>query len=352
MLARLQQALTLGAGALALLWALWCWRTGHPGWAVAGVLLVLFGHAVVLGLEFVFLSWAHGPDDPTPRASAGQLLRAWWAEVRAAPAVFCWRQPFRSRLWPDLLPPPGVAGGPAGGCGQAAEAADAAGAHPPRRRGVLLVHGFVCNRGLWNPWLQRLTARSQPFVAVNLEPVFGSIDDYIGILEDAARRLEHATGCAPVVVAHSMGGLAVRRWLAEQGGPERVHRVISIGTPHRGTWLARFAMTRNARQMQQLSHWLQTLAARESAAHRQRFTCFYSHCDNIVFPPATATLQGADNRHLSAVPHVQMADRPEPWQALLGMLEEPAIAAPCTPAAPQAARAAAADAGARLPRQP
>jgi alpha-beta hydrolase superfamily lysophospholipase len=28
------------------------------------------------------------------------------------------------------------------------------------------------------------------------------------------RRLEAATGMAPVVVAHSMGGLATRRWLA------------------------------------------------------------------------------------------------------------------------------------------
>ena len=45
-------------------------------------------------------------------------------------------------------------------------------------------------------------------------------------------------------------------------------------------------------------------------------TCFYSHCDNIVFPPVTATLQGADNRHLPGVAHVQMADHPEPWHEL------------------------------------
>jgi triacylglycerol lipase len=92
-------------------------------------------------------------------------------KCKAAPQVFCWRQPFFSQRWPDHLP------------------ADAQG-----RRGVLLVHGFVCNRGVWNPWLQRLHARDVPFVAVNLEPVFGSIDDYVGILEQAVRRLEAATG--------------------------------------------------------------------------------------------------------------------------------------------------------------
>jgi triacylglycerol esterase/lipase EstA (alpha/beta hydrolase family) len=213
--------------------------------------------------------------------------------VQTAPQVFCWRQPFFSHRWPDHLPP-GVQG----------------------RRGVLLVHGFVCNRGLWNPWLQRLHAQGVPFIAVNLEPVFGSIDDYIGILEQAVRRLEQATGEAPVIVAHSMGGLAVRRWWAEHGDEARVHHVLTIGTPHRGTWLARFAVTRNARQMQQISRWLQTLAAREPATRAERFTCFYSHCDNIVFPPATATLAGADNRHIAGVPHVHMADRHEPWAEL------------------------------------
>jgi triacylglycerol lipase len=146
--------------------------------------------------------------------------------------------------------------------------------------------------------------------------VFGSIDDYVGILEQAVRRLEQATGLAPVIVAHSMGGLAVRRWWAEHGDEARVHHALTIGTPHRGTWLARFAVTRNARQMQQISRWLQTLAAREPSVRASRFTCFYSHCDNIVFPPATATLPGADNRHIAGVPHVHMADRPEPWAEL------------------------------------
>ncbi len=293
MLARLQQAITLGALALAAGWAWVCWQQGHPGWALAGALLIVGGYALVLGLEFSLLRLAHGADDPTPRASAAQLLGAWWAEVQAAPTVFCWRQPFCSQRWPDHLP-----------------------AHARVRRGVLLVHGFVCNRGLWNPWLQRLQAQGVPFIAVNLEPVFGSIDDYIGILEQAMRRLEQATGMAPVIVAHSMGGLAVRRWWAEQGDEARVHHALTIGTPHRGTWLARFAMSRNARQMQHISDWLQTLAAREPAARAGRFTCFYSHCDNIVFPPATATLPGADNRHIAGVPHVHMADRPEPWAEL------------------------------------
>jgi len=302
-LARLQQALTLGALLLAAAWALLCARAGHPGWGLAGAALIIGGYAVVLALEFMLLGLVHG-DDPAPRASVAQLAQAWWSEVRAAPTVFCWRQPFQSQRWPDNLP------------------ADAAG-----RRGVLLVHGFVCNRGLWNPWLQRLTAAGVPVMAVNVEPVFGSIDDGGYAIEEAMCRLEACTGLAPVVACHSMGGLTLRRWWAEQGDDARVHHVITLGTPHQGTWLARFATSRNARQMQQGSAWLATLAAREPAGRSQRFTCFYSHCDNIVFPPSTATLPGADNQHLPAVAHVHMADHPLPWAELQRRLQHDAHAA-------------------------
>jgi triacylglycerol esterase/lipase EstA (alpha/beta hydrolase family) len=296
-LARLQQALTLGAALIAALWALWWLRAGHPGWAVLGATVIVGAYALVLALEFSLLRQVHG-DDPAPRASGVQLLQAWWGEVLAAPTVFCWRQPFRSQRWPDHLPP-----------------------QAQGRRGVLLVHGFVCNRGLWNPWLRRLTASGVPVVAVNLEPVFGGIDELAPAIEEGLHRLRACTGLPPVVVCHSMGGLALRRWWAEHGDDGCVHRVITIGTPHRGTWLARFALSRNGRQMQQGSAWLAALAGRETAARAQQFTCFYSHCDNIVFPPSTATLPGADNRHLAGVAHVHMADQAAPWEELQRWLQ-------------------------------
>jgi alpha-beta hydrolase superfamily lysophospholipase len=100
-------------------------------------------------------------------------------------------------------------------------------------------------------------------------PVFGSIDDYVGIVEHAMRRLEAATGEALVIVAHSMGRLAVRRWWVEQGDETRVRHVLTIDSPHHGTWLARFARARNGRQMQRVSRWLQALAAREPAPRRR-----------------------------------------------------------------------------------
>jgi triacylglycerol esterase/lipase EstA (alpha/beta hydrolase family) len=294
--------MVLGLLVLAAAWAAWAWPLGWLP-ALAGVLGVLGLHALALALEMVLVRCTHA-DDPTPRASAAVLAQAWWAELRTALQVFGWRQPFRSQCWPDHLP-----------------------ATSRGQRGVLLVHGYVCNRGFWNPWMQRLAAQGTPFVAVNLEPVFASIDDVVSGLEAGVQQLEAATGLPPVVVAHSMGGLVLRRWYAEAAARGRLHRAITLGTPHQGTWLARWGPSRNARQMRPDSAWLRNLAAREATVNpppAQRFTCFHSHADNVVFPPRRATWTGADNRHLPGYAHVHLATAPEPWAELQHWLQAPA----------------------------
>ncbi|MBS0445709.1 MAG: alpha/beta fold hydrolase [Proteobacteria bacterium] len=300
MIARLQQAITLTMAALVVGWAAVCIFGGRGTWAFGGLALLAGGYALVIGAEFVLLAQVHRRDDPTPRAGAAQLLRAWLGEVRTAPRVFCWRQPFFSSAEPDHVD--GSATG---------------------RRGIVFIHGFFCNRALWNPWMARLRRRGVPFVAVNLEPVLGPIDAYRDIVDAAVRRIEHATGVAPLLVAHSMGGLAARDWWSAQTDPYRVHRIVTIGSPHHGTWLAGVSRARNGRQMRLGSDWLVALARREAErAHPyRRYTCFYGNCDNIVFPPSVATLPGADNRLLTTVAHVHMvyaqavADEVDRWLA-------------------------------------
>jgi len=79
--------------------------------------------------------------------------------------------------------------------------------------------------------------------------VFASIDDYIPQIERAVHRIETATGLAPVIVAHSMGGLVARAWLRSRAahkrsdGTDEAARLITLGTPHRGTWLAGFLVS-------------------------------------------------------------------------------------------------------------
>lgn len=295
-LARMLQGAVLALLLLAFAW-LGLHAVSSPWVALIGFVLIVGVHAMVLGIEFIGLHFI-AQSDPSPRATARALARAWWAETIDAVRVFGWRQPFRWAEVPDHLPD-----------------------QARGRRGVVFIHGFVCNRGLWTPWLHRLRYLDVPFVAVNLEPVFTSIDRYVPIVDEAVRRVAEVTGLPPVLVCHSMGGLAARAWLrAQPDGAATVHHLVTIGTPHRGTWLARWSHLPNGRQMRLDSEWLQQLARDEADAALPPTTCWYSNCDNIVFPPSTATLPGADNRLFAGAAHVELAFVPPVMEATLAQV--------------------------------
>ena len=298
MLARIQQAIVLTIAGLAVAAGILGMQTGRPWLGGAVLVLAAAGYAGAIAFEFSLLFCSYAPGD-TERPHVRELARAWATEVAVAPRVFLWNQPFRSTTEPDSLP-----------------------ASSQGRVGVVFVHGFFCNRGLWNAWLRRFRAAAVPFVAVNLEPVLASIDDYRGPIATAVARLTAATGNPPLVVAHSMGGLAVRGWLAADRNA-RVHGLVTIATPHAGTRLARHARGTNAAQMREGSAWLAALARVEGMSARTPTLCFWSRCDNIVFPTRNATLAGADNRELVHAPHVAMAFHPAAIEAVLRLLDAP-----------------------------
>lgn len=299
MLARLLQFTSLGTVVFAFAWFVMLWDR-FPILATVGSLLSVFGFVLFLLFEFG-VARRINRTDPAPQATLGQWIGAWLGEAWEVTKVFYWRQPFFRDAIPDQVE-------------------DAFGHRG--RRGVVFIHGFVCNRGLWTPWFKRLVADRRAFVAVNLEPVFGPIDAYTVLIEQAISKVTLATGMAPLVVCHSMGGLAVRAWLRSGAEKEqRVHHIVTIGTPHHGTWLGRFALAPNGRQMRLNSQWLQQLEASELPEMHYKFTCFYSNCDNIVFPASTAMLSGAENRHISGKAHVALAFAPEVMAQTLAKMD-------------------------------
>ena len=303
--ARWQQVVVLFNALATIAWLAWQWPRS-PLVALAGVAGALALFALVLWLQFVIMRRVNR-SDPAPRPSWQQVVVAWWAEARLALVVFGWRQPFRHNAVPDWLP-------------SLSPLSPLSPGRQATRRGVVLVHGFLCNRGFWLPWMAALRERGHAHVAVTLEPAFGSIDDYTATIDAAVQRVQEATGMAPVVVGHSMGGLVVRAWLRSlpaDSAAARVHRVITLGTPHGGTWAGRFSRSVNGQQMALGGEWVRQLQQEEPAARAARFTCWYSNCDNIVFPAGTAMLAGADNRLVEGVAHMQMAFEPAVMRACL-----------------------------------
>ena len=282
---------------LAVAWlAMHAWGIASPAVALLpGLAMLLAARALVVARNFWQSRRVGSPVPPGYRLGAMGTARLFFGELRATLWASSW----------DMLRP-------------RLHAADAVtGQGLP----VLLVHGYVCNRGYWTK-LSRLLARAGiAHDAVDLEPIGASIDDVVPQVEQALARLCSRTGSGrAIIVAHSMGGLVARAWLRRHGAA-RVAKIITIGTPHHGTALASLAAGTNARQMSRIgdapSAWLARLAAGETPAARALITSLYSHHDNIVAPQASACLPGARNIAFGGIGHVALASNARVLRQLL-----------------------------------
>lgn len=184
---------------------------------------------------------------------------------------------------------------------------------------VLLVHGYTCNRGAWW-WMRRRLERAGLGVAtLNLEPMYAGIDDYVETLH---RRIEEVCRDAGsqqlTLVAHSMGGLVCRAYLARHGAA-RVAQVVTIGTPHRGSEIARIAPGRNGRQMEPDSPWLRALAAK-GLPPGVAATAIYSLHDNFVMPQQCATMEGWRPEPVAGIGHLAMGFSPRIANTILAAI--------------------------------
>ena len=171
---------------------------------------------------------------------------------------------------------------------------------------VLLIHGYCCNYGVWRDMASRLQALGHTVLAINLEPLFCSIDEFAPQVEQALAQLRAQTGQARVaLVGHSMGGLVIRAWMRAYGDTQ-VAVAVSLGSPHQGTQITPHAKLPNARQMVWGSDWLQNLQTQESPARRALLRIALTEQDAIVFPQTAQTLPGVDAQVFRGIGHLQL----------------------------------------------
>jgi pimeloyl-ACP methyl ester carboxylesterase len=162
------------------------------------------------------------------------------------------------------------------------------------RRPVILLHGFAMNRTNWL-WLgRRLAARGiGPLYGVSYfspQPVRRSA-------ERLARFVEHVrarTQCDRVdVVAHSLGGVIVRYYIERLGGAAHIGRVVTIGSPHRGTAVARFGVGMPSAGESRIGSDFWTELGPVAAREGLQLTSVWSRADAIIEPPESASIAPA-----------------------------------------------------------
>jgi pimeloyl-ACP methyl ester carboxylesterase len=171
---------------------------------------------------------------------------------------------------------------------------------------VLLVHGFICNARVWDKVALALHQAGHPVLAITLEPLFTSIDDYAPQIDQAVKKLQQTSGAARVaLVGHSMGGLAIRAWMRSHGC-DAAAKVVTLGSPHQGTRAASWSPAANGAQMVWHSPWLQALQASEKQATRRLMQIALTRHDNIVFPQREQVLAGAAVTEFEGLGHLEL----------------------------------------------
>lgn len=274
-----------GLLAATLTWAFWSDERAFLTAVVMAALIVMAIDFALTALTIVLSRAYAGPTRPDLKAGLWGGVRLLFEEFLAAVALIRVVMPFES-FWMG---------------------SDDAGSDPRGRPPVLLVHGYVCNRGFWF-WLRgKLRAEGLRVATISFDPPFTDIDRFADNLHERIEKLVAETGAAQVsLVAHSMGGLVSRAYMRRYGAG-RVARLITLGTPHAGTRIASLGLGPNARQMRVGSPWLAELGA---AAPPVPTLAVWSAHDTIVAPQENARLPGAREIALSGLGHLAMAISP------------------------------------------
>jgi triacylglycerol lipase len=176
---------------------------------------------------------------------------------------------------------------------------------------ILLVHGIVSNRSIFTLLRRGLTRRGFSNVfAMNYLTVANDVRAAAARLSVEVERIVEETGFERIhIIGHSLGGLIARYYVTRLGGDARVHTLITLGTPHSGSYAAYVLPTTLMQQMRPGSGLMRELD-RPVRGCRTRFICYWSDNDWAIHPQRNAALRhrdlGARNIRLHGAGHLTL----------------------------------------------
>lgn len=179
---------------------------------------------------------------------------------------------------------------------------------------VVLAHGFMADGTCMWAMRQPLLARGRPTYAPHLGRMMRPVEAYAPLLVDTIERalFEHPDAEGVDVVAHSMGGIALRQALRVR--PDlalRVRRVVTIASPHAGTLPAQHLPLVEARSLHPGAAWLLDLPSLRRLLPLAAITTIASRHDAVVYPHSTCAVEGAAHHDLDHIGHAELLLHPK-----------------------------------------
>ena len=179
------------------------------------------------------------------------------------------------------------------------------------RRPVLLVPGWSDRPSALGRIRSHLTGSGWPsawVASIGFQDRYGSNVTHAREIAEIVDRLAALSPDRAVdIVAHSMGGLAVRYFLQHYPAGRGIRRIIFLGTPHAGTWAAWFAWGAARPELKRGSSFLESLTLPPDV--RPELYSLYTSLDFRV-PPSSAQLPGSRCISIACLGHRRLLRSP------------------------------------------
>jgi triacylglycerol lipase len=176
------------------------------------------------------------------------------------------------------------------------------------------------------PLAKRFVQSGWPAQAVSIvrfNDPFGSNIDHASEIARAVDDVSTRAAQPVVAIAHSMGGLALRWYLAHNHNAP-VAIAVFLATPHRGTWLAWLARGRGGAEMRPRSQFLTDLNATSVSPHT-RLISFRAPFDTRIFPSSSAWLDTTDRANTRTLPahgHKRILEQQRVFDEIVKIIHE------------------------------
>jgi pimeloyl-ACP methyl ester carboxylesterase len=273
-------------------------QSGWTLWAAIGVplLLAIAWRALLVVAGFAVAGVWRRPAAGNWRTRLGAWAGEFWAQLR----LYTWIQPLLAlERWPPSR-------------------TDAV--HPP----VVLVHGFMCNAGVWSGFARALRKRGiDGIFALNLDPLYRDMPASLALFQHKLERiLRRCNAQSAVLVGHSMGGVLVRLYRNQH--PQQVAAACAIGAPHHGTLGARLiGGGRERGPPSPSSLWLQRY--NHECPSDAGLLNIWSESDNIVWPQDSAHLETALELKVNGFGHLHLLDSQQVRDAVVQLIQDSAV---------------------------
>lgn len=182
---------------------------------------------------------------------------------------------------------------------------------------ILLLHGYMMRGWVLLYIKKRLQKDGWDQVYTwNYMPPFKNIPYYAEQLRDKVDDiLKNTTHTKVILIGHSMGGLLARYYINFFQGINYVEKLITLGTPHKGTQLWSFSYSPCGIDMRPGSNFLKSL---KEVPNNIQILSIYSSFDEIVIPYQNSILnwENVKNKEFDDLGHMRLVFSPKVYEEI------------------------------------